>query len=57
MAKARVSTNPMYPGGAGGYSFYVRKSEQIVRQRKNNSNYGESASRTAAQMERRGRTL
>lgn len=55
MAKARVSTNPMYTGGAGGYSFYVRKSEQIVRQRKNNSNYGESASRTAAQMERRVR--
>lgn len=53
MAKARVSTNPMYTGGAGGYSFYVRQSEQIVRQRKNNSNYGETARRTWAQMERR----
>lgn len=55
MAKARVSTNPMYTGGAGGYSFYVRQSEQIVRQRKNNSNYGETARRTWAQMERRVR--
>lgn len=53
MAKVRVSTNPLYEGGAGGYSFYVRKAEQVVRQRKNNSNYGESASRTRAQMERR----
>lgn len=43
----------MYTGGAGGYSFYVRQSEQIVRQRKNNSNYGEGARRTWAQMERR----
>lgn len=55
MAKARVSTNPMYTGGAGGYSFYVRGGEQVVRQRKNNSNYGESASRTYPQMERRVR--
>lgn len=53
MAKARVSTNPMYTGGAGGYSFYTRGGEQIVRQRKNNSNYGESASRTIPQMRRR----
>lgn len=53
MAKARVSINPMYKGGAGGYSFYVRGGEQVVRQRRNNSNYGESASRTRAQMIRR----
>lgn len=53
MAKARVSINPMYKGGAGGYSFYVRGGEQVVRQRKNNSNYGDSASRTRAQMIRR----
>ena len=43
----------MYTGGAGGYSFYVRKGEQVIRQRKNNSNYGEGASRTMAQMIRR----
>ena len=53
MAKSRVTTNPMYTGGAGGYSFYVRKGEQVIRQRKNNSNYGASASRTYAQMIRR----
>ena len=41
MAKARVTINPMYKGGAGGYSFYVRGGEQVIRQRKNNSNYGE----------------
>lgn len=43
----------MYVGGAGGYSFYVRKGEQVIRQRKNNSNYGAGASRTQAQMIRR----
>lgn len=53
MAKARVSINPMYKGGAGGYTFYVRGGEQVVRQRRNNSNYGESASRTRSQMIRR----
>ena len=43
----------MYTGGAGGYSFYVRKGEQVIRQRKNNSIYGAGASRTYAQMIRR----
>ena len=43
----------MYTGGAGGYTFYVRGGEQVVRQRKNNSNYGESASRSQAQQARR----
>ena len=53
MAKSRVSINPLYTGGAGGYSFYVRSGEQVVRQRRNNSNYGESASRSYQQMIRR----
>ena len=53
MAKSRVSINPLYTGGAGGYSFYVRSGEQVVRQRRNNSNYGESASRSYPQMIRR----
>lgn len=53
MAKTRVTINPMYTGGAGGYSFYVRDGEQVVRQRKNNSNYGSTASRSYAQMIRR----
>lgn len=43
----------MFVGGAGGFSFYVRGGEQVIRQRKNNSNYGEGASRTMAQMIRR----
>lgn len=43
----------MYVGGAGGYSFYVRGGEQVIRQRRNNSNYGDTASRTRAQMVRR----
>ncbi len=55
MAKARVSTNPIYQGGAGGYSFYSRGGEQIMRQRRNNSNYGEGASRSMAQQLRRVR--
>lgn len=53
MAKSRVAINPMYTGGAGGYSFYVRDGEQVIRQRKNNSNYGSTASRSYAQMIRR----
>ena len=53
MAKSRVSTNPLYRGGAGGYSFYVRGGEQVIRQRRNNSNYGPTASRSRAQMVRR----
>lgn len=43
----------MYTGGAGGYTFYVRDGEQVVRQRRNNSNYGTSASRSTAQQMRR----
>lgn len=53
MAKVRTSINPLYTGAAGGYTFYVRKAEQVVRQRKNNSNYGADASRTEAQQIRR----
>ena len=53
MAKSRVPINPLYTGGAGGYSFYVRGGEQVIRQRKNNSNYGEGASRSYNQMIRR----
>lgn len=53
MAKSRVPINPLYTGGAGGYSFYVRGGEQVIRQRKNNSNYGEGASRSYKQMIRR----
>lgn len=53
MSKVRIPINPMQVGRVGAYSMYVRSGEQIVRQRKNSSNYGDSASRTEAQMLRR----
>ncbi len=43
----------MQVGKVGAYSMYVRDSEQIVRQRKNASNYGETASRSYLQQSRR----
>lgn len=43
----------MQTGRVGAYSMYVRKGEQIVRQRRNSSNYGAEASRTEAQQARR----
>ena len=43
----------MQVGRVGAYSMYVRSGEQIVRQRKNSSNYGPEASRTESQMTRR----
>ena len=45
----------MQVGRVGAYSMYVRSGEQIVRQRKNSSNYGPEASRTESQMARRVR--
>ena len=45
----------MQVGKVGAYSMYVRKGEQIVRQRQNSSNYGDDASRTSNQQERRAR--
>lgn len=55
MAKVRIPINPLQVGRVGAYTMYVREGEQIVRQRKNSSNYGESASRTLAQTTRRAR--
>ena len=43
----------MQVGKVGAYSMYVRRGEQVVRQRKNSSNYGEEASRSMAQQSRR----
>lgn len=45
----------MQVGRVGAYSMYVRRGEQVVRQRKNSSNYGEEASRSLAQQTRRVR--
>lgn len=53
MAKVRIPINPMQVGKVGAYSMYVRNGEQIVRQRKNSSNYGEEASRSYLQQVRR----
>lgn len=53
MSKVRIPINPLQVGRVGAYSMYVRSGEQIVRQRNNSSNYGDSASRTEAQMLRR----
>lgn len=53
MSKVRIPINPMQVGRVGAYSMYVRKGEQIVRQRKNSSNYGTEASRTESQQTRR----
>lgn len=40
-------------GRVGSMTYYVSKGQQIVRQAQNNSNYGESASRTEAQQSNR----
>lgn len=55
MAKIRSISNPMRTGGQGDTTYYVKGGEQITRQRRNNSNYGESASRTIAQQSNRAR--
>lgn len=53
MSKVRIPINPKQVGRVGAYSMYVRAGEQIVRQRQNASNYGETASRTYSQQVRR----
>jgi hypothetical protein len=55
MSKVRIPVNPMQVGKVGAYTMYVRKGEQIVRQRKNSSNYGSEASRTNPQQIRRAK--
>lgn len=45
----------MQVGKVGAYTMYVRKGEQIVRQRKNSSNYGSEASRSNPQQIRRAK--
>ena len=53
MAKIRVMSNQRRVGAVGDTTYYVRDGEQIARQSRNNSNYGEGASRSEAQMRRR----
>lgn len=53
MAKVRNAINPKMAGQVGAYTYYESKGETVVRQAQNNSNYGESASRTQAQQNQR----
>lgn len=53
MATIRTAANTVLVGRVGDKSFYVADGRQIARQRLNNSNYGEGASRTQVQQERR----
>lgn len=53
MATIRTAANTVLVGRVGDKSFYVADGRQIARQRLNNSNYGEGASRTKIQQERR----
>lgn len=47
--------NAIRKGAVGDSTYYYRNGEQIVRQRRNNSNYGDTASRTQSQMQNRVR--
>lgn len=53
MATIRTAANTVLVGRVGDKTFYVADGRQIARQRLNNSNYGEGASRTQIQQERR----
>lgn len=53
MATIRTAANTVLVGRVGDKSFYVADGRQIARQKLNNSNYGEGASRTQIQQERR----
>lgn len=55
MGKVRNVSNTLRTGRIGENTWYIRGGEQIVRQRLNNSNYGEGARRTEAQQERRAK--
>lgn len=55
MAKVRNSANTLRKGRIGENTWYVRNGEQIVRQSRNNSNYGDEARRTELQQARRAR--
>lgn len=53
MAVVRAAANKVRKGVVGQDSFYYTGGRQIVRQSRNNSNYGETASRSVAQQSRR----
>lgn len=53
MAIIRNTASMMMRGRIGNTSYYTSEGRQLARQAQNNSNYGETATRTAAQQERR----
>ena len=53
MALVRAAANKVRRGVVGQDSFYYTGGRQIVRQSRNNSNFGETASRSVAQQSRR----
>lgn len=53
MATIRTMSNQILVGRVGQTTYYSRQGQQVARQARNNSNYGESASRTYGQMSRR----
>lgn len=55
MAKVRNAANTIRQGRIGENTWYVRDGVQVVRQRLQNSNYGEGARRSSAQQERRAK--
>lgn len=55
MAVIRNTASALANGRIGNTTYYVMNGQQVARQAQNNSNYGESASRTDAQQSRRVR--
>ena len=53
MAIIRNTASALMKGRVGNTTYYVANRQQVARQSKNNSNYGESASRTQLQQTRR----
>lgn len=55
MAVIRNTASGLAKGRVGNTTYYVANGQQVARQSKNNSNYGETASRTESQQSRRVR--
>lgn len=55
MGVIRTNISPRIRGGIGEYSYYTNRGDQVVRQRRNNSNYGTTARRSESQQERRAK--
>lgn len=55
MAIIRTNISPRLRGGVGDFSYYTTEGYQLVRPRRNASNYGNTARRTVSQQERRAK--